>query len=712
MSTSAGSFEWLQTRARVVQRDPKGMPTRAVGTSVNISARKQIEEETKKSEERARALAAMLRRMCDNVPDMIWAKDLERRFVFVNKAFCAQVLNAADTEEPLGKTDMFFAERERERHPADPRWHTFGELCMDSDAVTLARGRPSVFEEYGNLEGVPRYLDVHKAPFHAEDGAIIGTVGSARDITARKRASDVLEESEERFRTLADTAPVFVWMVDATMQSTWVNQRWLEFTGCRMEEALGDGWADGIHPDDRARCFETFAAAFAARAPFSVEYRLRRHDGQYRSMIDQGVPRFADAGRFDGYVGSCLDVTERYEAEAALVAAREAAEAANRAKSEFLANMSHEIRTPLNGVLGNIQLLEMSALDAAQKEHISAIRRSGKNLLTLINDILDLSKIEAAKLLIDVAPFSLRACVDTLVGVHRVRAAERGLSLTSRVSSEVPEALLGDELRVRQVLGNLVSNGIKFTKAGGVTVSVEVVEREGRSVVLEIVVADTGIGVRPAIASAIFEPFVQADTSITRRYGGTGLGLAIARRLADLMGGSVRMESSEGVGSQFRVRLPFAIADAAVPAPSEPSPSPPPLWSGPPLKILLAEDNPTNLELCAELLTRMGHHVTGVEHGQEVLDALETAEFDLVLMDIQMPIMDGEQALARLRERERERGAGAHTAVIAVTAYASRREELAFLAAGFDGYVRKPLDLKALIDEMSRVSSARRAPRG
>jgi CheY-like chemotaxis protein len=276
------------------------------------------------------------------------------------------------------------------------------------------------------------------------------------------------------------------------------------------------------------------------------------------------------------------------------------------------------------------------------------------------------------------------------------------------VSSEVPEALLGDELRVRQVLGNLVSNGIKFTKAGGVTVSVDVLEREGDTVVLELVVADTGIGVRPDIAGTIFDPFVQADSSITRRYGGTGLGLAIARRLAELMGGSIRVESTEGVGSQFSVRLPFVIADESVPASSDPSPMPLPLWSGPPLKVLLAEDNPTNKELCAELLTKMGHDVTAVEHGQEVLDALERAPFDLVLMDIQMPIMDGEEALARLRAREL--GTGGHVAVIAVTAYASRREELAFLAAGFDGYVRKPLDLKALIDEMMRVSSARRAP--
>jgi len=572
---------WLHTRARVVQRDAAGNAALAVGTSTNISARKQIEEARRISEERALELGSMLRLMCDNVPDMIWAKDLDKRFIFANKAISEQLLNASDTEEPLGKTDVFFAQRERERHPETAQWHTFGELCQDSDTVTLERGGPSVFEEFGSVKGQLLYLEVHKAPFHDRDGKLIGTVGSARDVTDRKQAMN------------------------------------------------------------------------------------------------------------------------------ALVAAREAAEAANRAKSEFLANMSHEIRTPLNGVLGNIQLLEMSRLDAEQQEYLSAITASGRNLLALINDILDLSKIEADKVSLETARFSLRGCVQNLVSVLRGRVADKNLHLEVKIHEDAPDTLVGDEMRVRQVLLNVLSNALKFTREGRIVLSVSTVEQTpaeqapGRAL-LEFAVTDTGIGIAADILEKIFDPFVQADSSITRRYGGTGLGLAICRRLTQLMGGTIVVDSVEGVGSTFRVRLPFPVSDRV----ATPLPGTTPTWTADSMHVLLAEDNLINRRFAATVLGKIGHRVTAVENGEEAVAAASQQVFDVILMDIQMPVMDGYRALAALRAQE---AGSRRVPVIAVTAYASEDEERSILAAGFDDYVRKPLGVKDLIDAMQRVRDAKRA---
>jgi CheY-like chemotaxis protein len=285
--------------------------------------------------------------------------------------------------------------------------------------------------------------------------------------------------------------------------------------------------------------------------------------------------------------------------------------------------------------------------------------------------------------------------------MQRARAADKGLALHVVMPDDLPDVVVGDELRFRQVLQNLVSNAVKFTSGGGITVSVAARERRERRVLLDVAVTDTGIGVPAELTGAIFNPFVQADSSITRRYGGTGLGLTICRRLTELMGGQIEVESVEGVGSTFRVLLPLAVveqaAEEAAPAPVSPSP----LWAGAALRILVAEDDATSRQFEGALLQKMGHRVTSVEHGEDALAALELGPFDLVLMDIQMPVMDGRRALAALRDRET--GTSAHVPVIAVTAHASKSEERGLLAAGFDGYVRKPIRIAELASEMKRV---------
>ncbi|WP_374575719.1 ATP-binding protein [Phenylobacterium sp.] len=376
-------------------------------------------------------------------------------------------------------------------------------------------------------------------------------------------------------------------------------------------------------------------------------------------------------------------VRQRIEAEAA----REEARRAALAKSTFLATMSHEIRTPMNGVLGMAQLLQRSELTSAQHGHLETLIRSAEFLMTVLSDILDLSKIDAGRMEILKGPVDLRALLDDMGAFWASTAAERGLTLSVKADEALPGHLALDATRVRQVLFNLVGNALKFTKAGEVAVAARA---EAGRLVLEV--SDTGCGIADDVVPYLFERFTQADDSDIRRFGGTGLGLAICKQLSTLMGGEIEVASRAGEGSVFRVRLPLEAVAADAPAAPEV-----PAEDAPTLSILAADDNPTNLMVLEHLLNALGYRVCKAGGGREALEALTTQSFDLVLMDIQMPEMTGIDVLQALRAQP---GPNRQTPLIAVTADAMTIGGEGYLDLGFAGYVTKPVNVSNLVAAM------------
>jgi two-component system CheB/CheR fusion protein len=522
-------------------------------------------------------------------------------------------------------------------------------------------------------------------------------VAFVREMSPRQRALDAVGWDAERFRAILDQIGDGCFVVDLRGHYLFVNDLFCRIFGVERDEILGEHFS--ITTTNKARRAQTIALyreVLRTGDPVkSYEYEVTLQNPAVE-WLEQSVSLERDPqGRPIGFLGVIRDITARKRAEQELAQAKEAAEAANRAKSEFLANMSHEIRTPMNGIIGMAALALDTQLTTYQADCLNTINRQAETLLRIINDVLDFSKIESRSVELESTAFTLASVVDDLVKPLAITAHEKGLTLTHGIDPNVPPRLLGDAVRLEQVLTNLLANAIKFTERGTVRLDVQVESATDQAAMLHFIVADTGIGIPSDKQVVIFQPFRQADGSMTRRFGGTGLGLTISAMLVQLMGGRIWVESQPDAGSTFHFTAAFLIAPAERPdVERRRQPRPPVMPATARARVLVAEDNIINQRIAQSLLTKRGHTVKVVNNGREALDALEQESFDVVLMDVQMPDMDGFEATAAIRERER--ATGGRVRIVAMTAHAMHGDRERCIAAGMDDYISKPIDQERL----------------
>jgi PAS domain S-box-containing protein len=647
-----------------------GAKTLAISVERDITERKRAAEALRESEVRYRSLF-------QGTADGILIADLETRmFRYANPALCRQLGYSEAELQTMGVPDIH-PKADLPRLAADFEAHGKGDVFLNADMPCLRK------------DGTVVYADVNVCRM-AVDGRLCN-VGFFRDVTERKQAEAALRASEERFRTIIENMRDFVFVAGADGAITLVNPTGVAMLGYESErELLGKDMCATVCalPDGH----DTLMQALA-HTGFVSDYRMDFKRKDSSQLIAEGSVRLLKDREGAPAGIECVghDMTERIRTEQELRLAKEAAEAATVAKSEFLANMSHEIRTPMNTIVGLSYLTLKTELGLKQRDHIEKIQSAGHNLLGLINDILDFSKIEAHKLDIESTSFDLDKVLTSVADVISMKSREKGLELHFHTAANVPRALVGDPLRLGQVLLNLAGNAAKFTERGEIVVVTELVSRNGQQVSLRFSVRDTGPGISKERQAQLFQPFVQADSSTTRRFGGTGLGLAISRQLVKLMGGEIDVESTPGAGSTFSfttmLGLRAEIGDRTRAVPVD--------LRG--MRVLVVDDDRTAQDILRSLLAGMSFEVTAVGSGQEALDELAAARrpYRLVLIDWRMPDMDGIETSRRIRSDPRL----AHVPkIILVSSHGNEKAMREAEALGLEGFLVKPIGVSLLLD--------------
>lgn len=654
----------------------------------------EYSEFIRRAEKREELHEQRYRELLDNSSDIVYTHDLEGRLITWSKA--GELITGYSQRDLFQRNfGELAAPESREAMEEWIRASAAGEAKETAELTILACDGSRVTLEI-STRGI------------TQNGRLAGVLGFARDITARKRTEEALRQSELRLRTVVANAPLILFALDAHGVVTLCEGRGLEALALRPEALVGR------NVQDIERGFPSVVRAFRRALSGEVVTAVQQIGGLFYE--GQVAPVRDASGNVAGLIGVALEITERRRSEEEAQRARAAAEAASRAKSEFLANMSHEIRTPMNGILGMTELALETNLNSEQREFLDMVKLSADSLLKIINDILDFSKIEAGKLELDAAPFQVRQLLETTLKPLSLRARQKHLAVVLKVDARVPDSMVGDSTRLCQVLTNLVGNAIKFTDAGTVRVEVSPASLSEHNAVLRFQITDTGIGIPPEKQRVIFEAFSQADGSTTRKYGGTGLGLTITKKLVNMMGGEIEVRSEPGHGSSFSFTLPFSCSAclegagemmpakevlAAAQTPAVASPGRPERAGAP--RILVAEDNAANQKLVRHMLGRLGVSLRMAGDGQEALAFWEQAGpdgFDLILMDVQMPHMNGLEVTAAIRQREKL--SGRRTPIIALTAHAMSGDRERCLDAGMDGYISKPVrreELLAAIDK-------------
>ena len=644
-----------------------------------------------------RTAAESFRVLVEQSPDAVLVHR-QGKILFANKA-CVTLLGAASAAELLGKQMFDFV------HPDDREGVRTRIREYDRDFTKVRHNETRLI----GLDGKETYTEAVACSITYLGQASMQV--AYRDISQRREAEKRLLESEASLAGAQRVAHLGSWRRDLIELEDRAHNplRWSDEMFRILGYSVGDvevsreNFVRAVHPDDRDRVGEGMSAAIRERRPYSADYRIILPDGTERNLYSQAeIVYDENTKRPLKMVGIVQDVTDRKRAEQELIAAKEAAEAGNRSKSEFLANMSHEIRTPLNGVIGMTDLALETDLTPEQREYLETVKLSADALLGVINDILDFSKVEAGKVELELEDFNLRDSLEATLKTLALRADEKGLEILCEIASPVPDFVRGDSNRLRQVVTNLIGNAIKFTGHGEVALNIHVEAEEGDDRILHFTVSDTGIGIPAEKQKLIFEPFAQADTSTTRKYGGTGLGLTISKRLVGLMGGDMWVESEVGRGTQFHFTARFKMSEKPM-ATGTMAPS----VSLRGVKVLIVDDNRTNRRILEAMLQRWEMNPTSAEDGEEALKQLTCAQdvgdpYALVLTDMHMPKMDGFTLVEQIRQR-REFSA---PIIMMLTSAGHRGDGARCQELGVAAYLLKPIRQSELREAIARVLGA------
>ena len=653
----------------------------------DITKRKQAEAALKESEERYRSVM-------EAAPDPIVVYDMKGRVTYLNSAFT--FVFGWSLEELLGEKIDFVPEES---------------LPETEDAIErLMRGEtiPAMPTKRKTKDGILLNIQVSASTFMGPDSKPTGIVVILRDVTVNERMAGALRESEERYRTLFEDSIDAIYLTTLDGKFIDANQSTLNLFGYSKEEMKALNARDlYVHIHDMKDFIERMEKTGYVR---DFEVTLKKKDGTKIDCLFNVSARRDETGKMIGYYGIIRDISESKQLLKELTQAKEVAEAANLAKSQFLATMSHEIRTPMNAIIGMADLLKETRLTSEQRKYVTVFGSAGENLLNIIDDVLDISKVESGQLSLDLKAFDPRHIVEKVRDVLAIQAQEKGLELSFHIASEVPATLTGDPLRLRQILINLVGNAIKFSKAGCITMDVKTqhrqpVEQDSDKIELVFSVTDTGMGIPPNRLDLIFDNFTQVDASTTREHGGTGLGLSISKRLVEIMGGTIWVDSQMGKGSTFYFAIPFQIQTGTRrdrKTSAKTGRKKPVVLKQ--IQILLVEDTEDNRLLVKSFLKKTPYQLDVAENGLEAVKMFQLKKYGLVLMDIQMPVMDGYTATKRIRKWEIDQGVKI-TPILALTAYATNEDAQKSLKAGCTDHLTKPIR-KAKLLETIRIYTA------